>query len=188
MGVDHKTIADWCGEFAASADNSPPASRPHFDIWNFAKSDSVKDWIDRFAANADFLSPPASRHDWCGEKATIVGNSPPASRQHYDIHGAVVDGNAARKGNARNQHRKEGHPSGSGHPPTVTRKVAADLGISDEAVRNRVKNATRLAARKSDATLRVTVGGLDPSDLGLAPFVCVCACAFRPSRPPRRAA
>jgi hypothetical protein len=27
------------------------------------------------------------------------------------------------------------------NPPTVTRKVAADLGISDEAVRNRVMNA-----------------------------------------------
>jgi hypothetical protein len=29
----------------------------------------------------------------------------------------------------------------------VTRKVAADLGITDDAVRNRVKNASKLAAR-----------------------------------------
>lgn len=36
VGVDHKTIAAWCGEFTASAENSPPpASRQHFDIWNF---------------------------------------------------------------------------------------------------------------------------------------------------------
>jgi hypothetical protein len=40
MGVDHKTIADWCGEFSAKADFSPPpASRQHFDVWQFQTAD-----------------------------------------------------------------------------------------------------------------------------------------------------
>jgi hypothetical protein len=38
-GTDHKTIAKWLGEFTASAVNSPPDSRQHFDIWQFATAD-----------------------------------------------------------------------------------------------------------------------------------------------------
>jgi hypothetical protein len=50
-------------------------------------------------------------------------------------HGDVVDGNVARsKSEARTKGRCD--PSHFGHmPPTVTRKVAADLGISHDALR-----------------------------------------------------
>ena len=39
LDVDHKTVAAWCGEFSNGLGNSPPASRQHFDIWQFQKAD-----------------------------------------------------------------------------------------------------------------------------------------------------
>lgn len=40
LGVDHKTIGAWLGEFAADAENSPaPESRQHFDVWQFPTTD-----------------------------------------------------------------------------------------------------------------------------------------------------
>jgi GcrA cell cycle regulator len=62
-------------------------------------------------------------------------------------HGSVVEG---RKAQAR---ANGARPEPYGSSPTVTRKVAADLGISDETVRNRVKNSTKLAAISSPCTL-----------------------------------
>jgi hypothetical protein len=38
-GADHKTIAKWVGEFTAGAENSPPDSRQHSDLWQFATAD-----------------------------------------------------------------------------------------------------------------------------------------------------
>lgn len=35
IGIDHKTVAEWCGEKADESGNSPPDSRQHFDVWNF---------------------------------------------------------------------------------------------------------------------------------------------------------
>ena len=35
LKIDHKTVADWCGEFMKSCGNSPPDSQQHFDIWQF---------------------------------------------------------------------------------------------------------------------------------------------------------
>lgn len=39
FGVDHKTIAEWCGEFSESADNSPPDPHMAFDVWSYGKYD-----------------------------------------------------------------------------------------------------------------------------------------------------
>lgn len=39
VGVDHKTITQWCGELASNDGNSPPSSRQHFDVWNFQSAD-----------------------------------------------------------------------------------------------------------------------------------------------------
>lgn len=38
-------------------------------------------------------------------------------------------------------------PNHLAHVPTVTSKVASDLGISRNTVQNRIKNASKLAAR-----------------------------------------
>jgi GcrA cell cycle regulator len=58
-------------------------------------------------------------------------------------HGSVMEGKNAR-----------GKPKSlEFDAPTVTRKVAADLGISDETVRNRVKNSAKLAAISRPCTL-----------------------------------
>lgn len=63
-------------------------------------------------------------------------------------HGGVIEADEARKHNARNQHSEaEGHPNHLGHPPTATRRAASELGISDETVRNRVRNTVNAAAR-----------------------------------------
>jgi hypothetical protein len=60
-------------------------------------------------------------------------------------HGSVVDG---RKAQAQTQAKGARPKSLGSSPPTVTRKVASDLGISHEAVRNRIK-ALVLGAAKS---------------------------------------
>jgi hypothetical protein len=57
-------IKKWLDNFSASADLlSPPASRQHFDIWQFttADQDAVHKWLDAFSASAEFASPPDSR-------------------------------------------------------------------------------------------------------------------------------
>jgi hypothetical protein len=40
-GVDHQTAHDWVGGRKTNefANRTPPASRQHFDVWNFPKSD-----------------------------------------------------------------------------------------------------------------------------------------------------
>jgi hypothetical protein len=60
------------------------------------------------------------------------------------LHGNVVEG---RKAQGQTQANGARQKSLASSPPTVTRKIAADLGISDVAVRNRVRNASKLAAR-----------------------------------------
>ena len=41
LAVDHKTIHNWLfGEKSATAENSPPASRQHFDVWDFPTCDN----------------------------------------------------------------------------------------------------------------------------------------------------
>jgi hypothetical protein len=53
-------------------------------------------------------------------------------------------------------------PKPFGCSPTATSKVAADLGISDNTVRNRVRNASKLAARRR-RTMR-SAGAAAPAD------------------------
>lgn len=38
-GVDHKTVGTWAGEYCQVWQNSPPESRQHFDVWQFATAD-----------------------------------------------------------------------------------------------------------------------------------------------------
>ena len=38
LGVDHKTVGAWVGEFAQTCADSPPDSRQHFDVWQFQTS------------------------------------------------------------------------------------------------------------------------------------------------------
>lgn len=47
LGVDHKTIEKWCGEKADESGNSPPASRQHFDIWQFPKAEANSSYFGR---------------------------------------------------------------------------------------------------------------------------------------------
>jgi hypothetical protein len=80
-------------------------------------------------------------------------------------HGSVVDGDAARsKSEARTKGRCD--PNGSGHiPPTVTRKVATDLGINDDTVRYRIRNAAKQAARSGVAVTKPTPEAMSGEEL-----------------------
>lgn len=39
FGIDHKTARAWVGEISNALENSPPASRQHFDVWQFTTAD-----------------------------------------------------------------------------------------------------------------------------------------------------
>lgn len=71
------------------------------------------------------------------------------------LHGNVVE---RREAQAQSQTQTKGAKAKSlGHSPsTVTRKVAADLGISKEAVRNRIKHASTQAARSGISVDKTT--------------------------------
>ena len=75
-------------------------------------------------------------------------------------HGAVVEGRKA-QGQAKTGN-VIGPKSLGSNIPTVTRKAAADLGITDEAVRNRVRNASKLAARGRERSTRLGPAGAGP--------------------------
>src|ERR1700676_2527862 len=55
MGVDHKTVSEWCGEKSDEYENSPPhATREdpwgvvqHFDVWSFASGGAESSYFGR---------------------------------------------------------------------------------------------------------------------------------------------
>ena len=67
--------------------------------------------------------------------------------------GSVVEG---RKAQGRQRARTLLDPNGSGPIPRPRPSGAADLGVSDDTVRNRVRNATRMAARDDVKALWTT--------------------------------
>src|SRR4029077_12274514 len=89
---------------------------------------------------------PENMPDWACELNEVAENlcrkelTPKERDAHTAIyagllkqHGGVVDG---KKASGTTRSKEDGPKSLGSNPPTVTRKVAADLGISDEAVRN----------------------------------------------------
>ena len=58
LGVDQKTAHNWIKEFSANADFSlPPASRQHFDVWQFATADKTAGAQSYFGA----ALPPSNK-------------------------------------------------------------------------------------------------------------------------------
>jgi hypothetical protein len=55
MGVDHKTVSEWCGEKSNELGNSPPHAtndKPwgvvqHFDVWSFASGGDGSSYFGR---------------------------------------------------------------------------------------------------------------------------------------------
>ena len=68
-------------------------------------------------------------------------------------HGSVVE---APKASGKTRSKADGPEPFGSIPQTVTRKVAADLGITDDTVRNRVKSAVKQAARAGVAVSKAT--------------------------------
>lgn len=123
---------------------------------------------------------PEEMTDWQCELAEVAENlhrkelTPKERDAHTAIYagllkqnGSVVEGNTARsRSEARTKGKKGCDPSDLGHmPPTVTRKTAADLGITDEAVRNRIKNASKLAARNGVTVNKATPEAMSGEEL-----------------------
>jgi hypothetical protein len=71
-------------------------------------------------------------------------------------HGSVTEGKIVAGERSGATRKGTNDPNGSGRSPTVTHKVATDLGITDDTVRNRIKNATKLAARSGIAVTKPT--------------------------------
>jgi hypothetical protein len=80
-------------------------------------------------------------------------------------HGAVVDGNAAR---SKTQKPKGRDPSHLGQVPTITRKVAADLGITDiETGANLAPLFPRPCERRCRALASALIFGAPAAQTGL---------------------
>lgn len=51
IGVTHPTISEWLdGKKSANAENLPPVSLQHFDVWNFPKADNETSYFGRMPA------------------------------------------------------------------------------------------------------------------------------------------
>lgn len=120
---------------------------------------------------------PEEMEDWACEAHEVAENlcrkelTPKERDAHTAIyagllkqHGAVVNRREA-QGQAQSQ-SKGAIPKSLGHSlPTVTRKTAGDLGVTDEAVRNRIKNASKLAARNGIAVAKATPEAMSGDEL-----------------------
>jgi len=97
--LHHTTIQDWCAGFCTLVQNPAPASRQHFDVWNFQPTISA--WVKENKQLPIFYQPPGlvkseqipilPRHqsrvsDWLTKFRTDSDfGSPPESRQHFDV-------------------------------------------------------------------------------------------------------
>lgn len=105
---------------------------------------------------------PEKMPDWACEMAEIAENkfrknlTPKENEAQTTIyagllkkHGKVKPADEVRRANAKNQHTKEGQEHHVPHPETdgksVTKQVAADLGITPMTVRRHVANAVKTA-------------------------------------------
>jgi hypothetical protein len=93
---------------------------------------------------------PEDMPDWACELNEVAENlcRKELTPRERDAHTAIYAGLLKKHGSVADHKpgpKSEVDPNGSGQP-TVTQKVAADLGIDDDTVRNRIRNASKLAA------------------------------------------
>lgn len=73
LDVEHKTVTTWCGESAQNCGNSPPESRQHFDVWQFATADKGDGQQSYFGA----LVPEPGLMGVAGSPGRPHGRTPP---------------------------------------------------------------------------------------------------------------
>ena len=84
LGVAHTTVEDWCVAFSNELGNTTPASRQHFDVWQFAPTDKEgggqQSYIDdHLRSRSRFPTPnlaasPASCHPCTGHSGSTAGS------------------------------------------------------------------------------------------------------------------
>lgn len=121
---------------------------------------------------------PEDMPDWACELAEVMENlcrkelTPKERDAHTTMlagllkqHSNVVEGPKARGQAQKNNRAKTGPESFGSSSPTITRKIATDLGISDDTVRNRVRNAVKLAARTGITVVKPTAEAMSGDQL-----------------------
>jgi ParB-like nuclease domain len=116
---------------------------------------------------------PATMPDWACKLAEVAENihrkdlSPKQREAQTALyagllkkHGLVADANANRSATQKNVEDQGRDPNHSGHVPTTTQRVATELGVSDDTVRNRIANAAKTAER-----VGVTVSARTPEKM-----------------------
>ena len=114
---------------------------------------------------------PRETAEWECRAAEIAENlfrkelSPKERDAHTVLYlGLLKQGGAVAEAPAVRGNRKS-KPNGSVLIPTATRQAAADLGVSDDTVRNRVRNSVELAVRAGIAVARATPEAMTAEEL-----------------------